>query len=190
MAFRSTRWIALGLYGSLSLACQSSEQETASGGASPSPEHAEHAAQPSQPTQVTAPAGAKVFFVEPKDGAEVSGPLTDGKVNVHVKMGAEGITVQAAGQQVEGTGHHHIIIDGEPLAAGGVVPKDDAHLHFGKGQTEAELSLAPGEHALTLQFADGAHLSYGPQLASAIKIKVAEGAPAPVPPPSGTAPKP
>jgi hypothetical protein len=34
------------------------------------------------------------------------------------------------------------------------------------------MELAPGEHTLTLQFADGAHMSYGPTLASTIKVKV------------------
>lgn len=29
-------------------------------------------------------------------------------------------------------------------------------LHYGKGQTEAEVTLPPGEHKITLQFADGA----------------------------------
>jgi hypothetical protein len=130
------------------------------------------AAQPSPPPQVTPPSGARVFFVEPSDGAEVKGALVDGKVNVKFKMGAEGIKVQEAGQQVSGTGHHHLIVDGEHIALGAVVPKDDAHVHFGKGQTEAELMLAPGDHTITMQFADGAHLSYGNVLASTIKIKV------------------
>jgi hypothetical protein len=39
------------------------------------------------------------------------------------------------------------------------VPKDDTHLHYGKGQLEAELTLSPGTHTLCLQAADGAHIA-------------------------------
>lgn len=139
-----------------------------------------------EPPQVTPPSGARIFFVEPTDGAEVKGALVDGKVNVKVKMGAEGIKVQEAGLQVPGTGHHHLIVDGEHVALGAVVPKDETHIHFGKGQTEAELMLAPGDHTITMQFADGAHLSYGDVLSATIKIKVAGDPSAVTPPPSPT----
>ncbi|MBP6707250.1 MAG: DUF4399 domain-containing protein, partial [Achromobacter sp.] len=39
-------------------------------------------------------------------------------------------------------------------------------------QTETELKLAPGKHTLTMQFADGAHRSYGPDLSSTISVTV------------------
>lgn len=110
---------------------------------------------------------AKVFFIEPKDHAVLTSP-------VHVKMGAEGIKVEAAGEIKSGSGHHHLIINGGPIPEGEVVPKDDTHLHFGKGQTETDLELEPGDYTLTLQFADGAHKSYGPKLASTIHITVKE----------------
>jgi hypothetical protein len=166
----ASRWLAIGLLAAA--ACTSSEQENPSG--TSATEHAEHAAAPVAPGAVTPPSGAKVMFVEPSEGAEVRGPSAEGKVSVHVKMGVEGITVREAGQQIEGTGHHHIIVDGQGIPLGGVVPKDDTHLHYGKGQTEADVLLPPGDHSLTLQFADGAHLSYGPTLSSTIKIKVVE----------------
>ena len=53
-----------------------------------------------------------------------------------------------------------------------MVPADATHLHFGKGQTETMLKLTPGKHTLTLQFADGAHQSYGPDLSSTITVEV------------------
>jgi hypothetical protein len=119
------------------------------------------------------PAGAKVFFVEPADGARVQGPLENGKVAVHVKMGAEGIVIKPAGAVEAGSGHHHILVDVDPIPGTSIVPKDERHLHFGQGQTEATLALAPGEHTLRLQLADGMHRSYGPDLAASIKITVA-----------------
>lgn len=49
------------------------------------------------------------------------------------------------------------MVDVDCVPGGQVVPADDNHLHFGKGQTEATLELTPGEHTLCLQAADGAH---------------------------------
>jgi hypothetical protein len=119
------------------------------------------------------PTGAKVFFVEPADGAKVQGPLENGKVAVHVKMGAEGIAIKPAGAVEAGSGHHHILVDADAEPVATIVPKDEQHLHFGQGQTEATLALAPGEHTLRLQLADGIHRSYGPALAASIKVTVA-----------------
>lgn len=135
-------------------------------------EHAAHAAAAADASFVPAPEGARAFFVAPKDGEKVVGPLEAGVVSVKVQMGAEGIAIKEAGALEAGTGHHHILIDAEPMTAGLVVPKDDTHLHFGKGQTEAQLQLKPGTHKLTLQVADGLHRSYGPALAQTITIDV------------------
>ncbi len=111
------------------------------------------------------PEGAKVFFVEPKDGATVASP-------VKIQMGVEGMEVQPAGKIQDGSGHHHIVIDSDSVAKGTLVPADDKHKHFGKGQTETELQLAPGQHTLQLQFANGVHLSYGEQMSAKITITV------------------
>jgi hypothetical protein len=174
MSLRTT-WI-IAAVAVLGVGCDKTEETPA--GTSPAIEQAAATAEPAaEPPKVEPPAGARVFFIDPGDGAEVKGPLVEGKVAVKVKMGAEGITVHEAGQQIQGTGHHHLIVDGQHVAMGSIVPKDDTHLHYGKGQTEAELTLAPGEHTLTMQFADGAHMSYGDKLSATIKIKVVgEGA--------------
>ena len=123
---------------------------------------------------VAAPEGAKVHFESPVEGSKIEGPATDGKVKVAVKMAVENMEVKPAGELVAATGHHHIIVDGAGVEAGQTVPADATHIHFGKGQTETELELTPGEHTLTLQFADGAHRSYGPALTQTIHIVVAE----------------
>jgi len=108
---------------------------------------------------------AGVSFVEPKDGATVSNPI-------HVKFAVEGMKIVPAGTMTEGTGHHHLIIDGQPLPKGEVIPANDKSLHFGKGQTETEITLPPGDHTLTLDFGDGAHRSYGPDMSKTITIHV------------------
>ncbi len=119
----------------------------------------------------TAPApsaGKKVSvkIVQPKNGATVAPKFK-------VKMTVQGMKVAPLGQMKKGTGHHHLIIDGPAIPGGQVVPADPTHIHFGKGQTETELELAPGKHTLTLQFADGAHISYGPVMSETIEVNVA-----------------
>jgi hypothetical protein len=108
---------------------------------------------------------AGVSFVQPADGATVSNP-------VHVVFGVTGMKVVPAGTMTEGTGHHHLLIDGQPLTKGEVIPANDKSLHFGKGQTETDLTLPPGDHTLTLQFGDGAHRSYGPEMSKTITVHV------------------
>ena len=111
---------------------------------------------------------AGVWFIEPKDGAQVTSP-------VKVVMGMKGMTIKPSGKVVKGTGHHHIIINGGPMRKGLVIPTDAKHPHYGKGQTEASLKLAPGDYKLTMQFADGLHRSFGPKWAATISIKVLPG---------------
>jgi len=108
------------------------------------------------------PAGAKVYFIEPKDGAEISGP-------VKVVMGLSGLGVAPAGVAKEKTGHHHVLIDtdvpsGE--AAEKPMPMTDQIKHFGGGQTETSLTLPPGKHTLQLVVGDQNHIPHDPPLAS------------------------
>jgi len=114
---------------------------------------------------VAAKAAPRVFFVNLKNGQTLSS-------KAKIQFGVEGMTVQPAGQVVTGTGHHHLIIDGDAVPSGQVVPADANHIHFGKGQTEVEIELKPGKHKLVLQFANGAHLSYGPELAAVVDVIV------------------
>ncbi len=109
----------------------------------------------------------KVFFVEPKNGATVEKTFT-------VKMGVEGYKVRPAGEAPDEvvSGHHHILIDQGAAPAGQPIPNDDKHMHFGKGQMETKVTLPPGKHTLTLQFADGAHRSFGPQMSQTITVNV------------------
>lgn len=78
----------------------------------------------------------------------------------------------------EGTGHHHLVIDGKKafVDKGTPIPFDDTHKHYGKAQTEGELELSPGRHKLTLQFANANHESYGKEFAKTITINVKDDA--------------
>ena len=110
---------------------------------------------------------AKVYFISPKNNATVKSPFK-------VKFGVKGIKIRPAGEAPEEktSGHHHLIVDGKPIAENEPIPSNETHIHYGQGQTEANLTLEPGKHTLTLQFGDGLHLSYGEKLSSTIKIKV------------------
>ncbi len=112
-----------------------------------------------------APAGASVKIASPDNGATVKSP-------VKVTMTVHGMAIAPAGALKDGTGHHHLIVDTIPPGAGVAVPADAQNLHFGKGQTEADLTLAPGIHTITAAFADGVHRVYGPQMTDTIIIKV------------------
>jgi len=106
-----------------------------------------------------------VYFMEPMDGATVESP-------VKVKFGLKGMTVRPAGELVAGTGHHHLLVDVPGPKSGDPIPADASHLHFGKGQTETEVKLAPGAHVLKMQFADGLHQSYGDGMSATVRITV------------------
>ena len=114
----------------------------------------------------TAFAADRVFFDSPADGATVTSP-------VKVKFGLEGMKIAPLGDMTDKTGHHHLIINGQVIKAGEVVPADEKHLHFGKGQTETEVNLPPGKYTLTLQFGNGAHQSYGAGMSKTITVTVA-----------------
>lgn len=119
----------------------------------------------------------KIFFVEPADGAVVTSPLK-------VKFGMKGMKLCQANvaSKNKKCGHHHLLIDKSFIPEGQPVPADENHIHYGKMQQEAELTLAPGKHSLTLQFADYAHLSFGEKLSATINVEVKEaGAAAPAP---------
>lgn len=112
------------------------------------------------------PADASVFFKSPKNGETVSSP-------VKVEMGVKGMSVDSAGAVKPKSGHFHILIDaGDSIPSGIVIPKDSAHIHYGNAQEKTSLDLKPGKHTLTLQFADGAHRSYGSKMASTITVDV------------------
>jgi hypothetical protein len=110
---------------------------------------------------------AKVYFVNLEDGATVSSP-------VKVMFGLSGMGVAPAGTEKENTGHHHILVNRAPLGEGEdgaeeldyPLPADDNHVHFGGGQTETMLELAPGQHTLQLVLGDMNHIPHNPPITS------------------------
>jgi hypothetical protein len=111
--------------------------------------------------RLTAPPGAEVYFISPRDGEKLRSPVT-------VRFGLKGLGVAPAGIQFDNTGHHHLLVDTDlsEIALDASLPATAKILHFGKGQTETQLTLAPGKHTLELLFADYSHRSFDPPLHS------------------------
>jgi len=106
------------------------------------------------------PSGAEVYIISPKNGAIVHNPVL-------VQFGLKGMGVAPAGVKYDNTGHHHLLIDIDPPADQSTpLPATDKIVHFGKGQTETTLNLAPGKHTLQLVLADANHIPHSPPVIS------------------------
>jgi hypothetical protein len=105
-----------------------------------------------------APAAA-VYFITPKNDDIVSGEVV-------VKFGLQNFGVSPAGLNVNGTGHHHLIIDADLPNLSQPIQADKNHVHFGKGQTEVKLELEPGSHTLQLLLGDYRHVPHNPPIFS------------------------
>ena len=114
-------------------------------------------------TQTPSPPGAAVYFINLKDGDTVTSPFK-------VQFGLSGMGIAPVGVQNERTGHHHLVIDTKlsdeelkrPIAA------DAKHVHFGGGQTETTVTLAPGSHTLQLVLGDWSHIPHNPPVMSPV----------------------
>jgi hypothetical protein len=126
---------------------------------------------------------AEVYFIDLKDGATVPAKLK-------VYFGLRNMGIAPAGSDRDNSGHHHLLIDTELPPLDKPIPNDFNHLHFGAGQTEAEITLKPGEHTLQLLMGDKDHVPHTPPVMSQrIRVRVAGtpqtsavGGPTPSPP--------
>jgi len=123
-------------------------------------------------TELTpSPRGAEVYIISPANGDVVTGPFT-------VRFGLKGMGVAPAGVDKPGTGHHHLVIDSTVVSMNTPLPNNESHRHFGGGQTEVTIELAPGPHTLQLVLADYRHIPHDPPLLSEpIQITVSAAAP-------------
>jgi hypothetical protein len=112
-----------------------------------------------QAKRTPAPKGAELYIIAPKDGETVTSP-------VNVKFGLKGMGIAPAGIAFDGAGHHHLLVDTDLKSSDGPIPADANHLHFGKGQTETTLELAPGQHTLQLVLGDHLHVPHEPAVMS------------------------
>lgn len=111
--------------------------------------------------QTPSPVGAKVYFINLKDGAKMKIPFL-------VQFGLSGMGIAPAGVEKPNTGHHHLLIDAKLSAEEmkGAIPADATHVHFGAGQTEAMVTLPKGKHTLQLVLGDWSHIPHATPVTS------------------------
>jgi hypothetical protein len=122
--------------------------------------------------QQAAPAAAKpaptpeIFLRAPRNGATVPSTFP-------VEFGLRNFGVAPAGVNIANTGHFHILINTDAPPVGTIIPTDSLHRHFGAGQIETTLTLAPGTYTLRVVLGDFEHKVISPQLVSApVRITV------------------
>lgn len=132
------------------------------------PEVSKPTDEPSKYGPTPSPPGAMVYFVDVKNGA-----ILEPKTVIH--FGLRNMGVAPAGLQKPKSGHHHLLVDTELPPLNKPIPNDFNHLHYGAGQTEAEVQLTPGEHTLQLLLGDKDHIPFNPPVVSErIKVTVVD----------------
>ncbi len=116
------------------------------------------AAAPAAPAAAPAP---RIFLRAPADKAVIRGGT------VTVVFGLENYGVAPAGVDFPMTGHFHLLVDAEAPAPGEIIPTSAQHVHYGKGQIQATVALAPGRHVLRAVLGDAQHRVISPALVSA-----------------------
>lgn len=113
------------------------------------------------------PEGAALYIASPAHGEVVTSPVT-------VRFGLRGMGVAPAGVRAPDTGHHHLLIDVDPLPPlDRPLPATDRIRHFGGGQTQVTVDLPPGDHTLRLVLGDANHVPHDPPVVSeAVRIRV------------------
>ena len=107
-----------------------------------------------------APENAFLYIASPYDGEIIPGG------QVWVRFGLRNMGVAPAGVSKQFTGHHHLLVDTGLPPLSEPIPSDDNHIHFGRGQTEYLLQLAPGSHTLHLLLGDHHHTPHEPPVTS------------------------
>lgn len=112
-----------------------------------------------------APKDAYLYIIWPNEGDRIKGAFW-------CRFGLRNMGVTHAGDHFANAGHHHLFIDvDEALNPDETIPQDKKHLHFGAGQTEARIELAPGPHTLQLVLGDADHVPFSPPVVSK-KIRI------------------
>ncbi len=103
----------------------------------------------------TAQPDASVYFISPQDNQTI-------QKKFKVQFGLSGMGIAPAGVKKENTGHHHLLIDTdiESIDLTKPLPATDKIKHFGDGQTETTLTLAPGKHTLQLLLGNYLHIPH------------------------------
>nr|WP_315848538.1 DUF4399 domain-containing protein [uncultured Rhodoferax sp.] len=109
------------------------------------------------PWQAPMPAGtAEAYFTNLKSGDRIETPFLL-KFGLSGGWGLAPIAKPLGGK----SGHHHLLVNRDlPLDFKAALPFNEQYIHFGKGQMEAVLTLAPGTYTLRMLLADDKHLPH------------------------------
>jgi hypothetical protein len=109
------------------------------------------------PWQVLAPrAAAEAYFTNLKSGDRIETPYLL-KFGLSGGWGLAPIAKPLGGK----SGHHHLLVNRDlPLNFKDALPFNDQYIHFGGGQMETVLTLAPGTYTLRMLLADSKHLPH------------------------------
>lgn len=101
-------------------------------------------------------AGGTAYFTNLQDGASIETPYLL-KFGLSGGWGIAPISKPLGGK----SGHHHLLVNRDlPLDFKQPLPFNAQYIHFGKGQMETLLDLAPGKYTLRLLLADHQHLPH------------------------------
>ena len=112
--------------------------------------------------------GPSVSITSPVNGARLQGGT------FLLTMEVSGVSIVPAGTMEEGTGHHHLVIDGPlPNEGAPIPPTTDVVIHLGQAQTEFEITgLGPGRHTVIAVVGDGMHIPLSPWVADTVTVLV------------------
>lgn len=114
-------------------------------------------AEPYHPWETPTPRlTAEAYFTNLQDGDQIETPYLL-KFGLSGGWGLAPIAKSARAK----SGHHHLLINRDlPLNFKQALPFNDQYIHFGKGQMETVLNLAPGTYTLRMLLADQQHLPH------------------------------
>lgn len=101
-----------------------------------------------------------------------AGPFVAGQpINIDVEV--EGVdVVKPDGDTSGATGHFHVFVDREPVAAGLPIPTGDPTIIHSAASPVVVPNLAAGEHTLWVVLGDGAHVAFDPPVMHKLTITV------------------
>ena len=104
-------------------------------------------------------ANPKVYFINLEDGDRLESPFL-------IQFGLSGMGIAPAGTDRANTGHHHLLINVNEIDLSKPIPSSSSHIHFGGGQTESLIDLAPGDYSMQLVLGDMTHTPHNPPIIS------------------------
>lgn len=96
--------------------------------------------------------GAAVRFIQPVDGATVSGPID-------FLVDSERVIPARFGQPKPGEGHFVVLLDRACLTPGSTVPVEEGVYNFGTGGSNFRIDAKRGPHEACLQWVDNANVA-------------------------------